>query len=226
MFPAALLQRLYDAGFVAVLTIENLADAVPLAEALMDGGVHAMELTLRTPVAVQALEAIRDQVPEMIAGAGTVLTPDQIRQVRAAGAEFAVAPGMNPRVVAAAAEASLPFAPGICTPSELELAYEQGCQTLKFFPAEPIGGLHYLKSIAAPLRHLGIRFIPLGGIDAENMEAYLRHPLVHAVGGSWVTPPSCLAEQDWKSISRLAARASTIVQRVRNDLRDHVEANR
>jgi len=220
MFPDSLASQLSEAGFVAVLVIDRVADAVPLAESLRDGGVRAMELTLRTPVAIDALKVIRDAVPEMIAGVGTVLQPTQVLQIREAGAQFAVAPGTNPRVVAAAREAELPFAPGICTPTDLELAVEQGCRLLKFFPADPIGGPRYLNSIASPLAHLGVRFIPLGGIDSENMERYLTNRFVDAVGGSWVTPKELINQQDWAAIRGLAEQASSIVARVRQHQHD------
>ncbi len=142
--------RLHRAGVIAVLVIDDADDAVPLARALITGGVDCIELTLRTPIAIDAMKRIRVEVPEMFVGAGTVLTPEQVNEVKAAGAAFGVAPGMNPRVVAEARRIGLPFAPGICTPTDIELALEQDCRLLKFFPSEPSGGLAYLRSIAAP----------------------------------------------------------------------------
>ena len=168
VFPSELQSRIERAGVMAVLMIDDASNAVPLARALLDGGVTAMELTLRTPVALEALRSIRAEVPEMIAGAGTVLTPQQVHEVQDAGAAFAVAPGVNRRVIREASAAGLPFAPGICTPTDIEMALDEGCRLLKFFPAGPQGGLPYLTSIAAPYQHLGVRFVPLGGISASN----------------------------------------------------------
>lgn len=147
MFSEALASRIWDAGVVAVLVLENVDDAVPLGRALLAGGVNAVELTLRTPSALDALQRIRTELPEMLVGAGTILSPRQVTEALEAGAAFGVAPGMNPRVVSEAARCGLPFAPGVCTPTDVELALESGCRTLKFFPAEPCGGLPYLRTI-------------------------------------------------------------------------------
>lgn len=198
-----------------MLVIDDAADAVPLARALLAGGIDCIELTLRTQVALDALKRIRAEVPEMLAGAGTVLTPEQAREVRAAGAAFGVAPGMNPRVVAEARRVGLPFAPGVCTPTDVELAIEQDCRLLKLFPCEPSGGLAYLRSIAAPFLHLGIQFIPLGGVSAANAEAYLREPSVLALGGSWLAPRELIQRKEWNRITTNAREVSDIVGRVR-----------
>jgi 2-dehydro-3-deoxyphosphogluconate aldolase/(4S)-4-hydroxy-2-oxoglutarate aldolase len=146
MIPSPLASRIESTGIVAVLVIDREEDGPPLAKALLAGGVDVMELTLRTPAALGALRRIRAEVPEMLAGAGTVLTPVQVEEVKKAGAEFAVSPGVNPRVLQAAKDAALPFAPGIATPSDIEHALEFDCRLLKFFPAEPSGGLAYIKS--------------------------------------------------------------------------------
>ena len=185
---AELVSRIERCGVIAVLVIDEVKDAVPVARALIDGGIDVMELTLRTPSALGALAAIRAEVPAMLAGIGTILRPDQVREVYDTGAAFGVAPGTNRRVVEAAQRVGLPFAPGIATPSDLETALELGCHDVKFFPAGPLGGLEYLKSLAAPYTHLGVRFIPLGGMKPENLGAYLIDPLILAVGGSWLAP--------------------------------------
>jgi len=215
MFDSELSGRLHDCGVVAVLMLERAEDAVPLARALYDGGVGAMELTLRTPAAVDALKAIVADVPEMLAGVGTILTPDQVATVHEAGAAFGVAPGCSPCVVAAAREVGLPFAPGVATPTEVEQAIRLGCRTLKLFPAERLGGLPYLKSMAAPFTHLGVRFVPLGGVNASNMADYLGDPLILAVGGSWVAPKDRIAAKDWAGIGETAARVSALVREIR-----------
>lgn len=215
MFPEPYFSRLHRTGVVAVLVVDDAADAVPLANALLAGGVDCMELTLRTPAAMDALRRIRENAPDMMAGVGTVLSPAQVQEAVAAGAVFGVAPGMNPRVVAAAQAAGLPFAPGVCTPSDVELAVEAGCRLLKFFPAEPCGGLAYLLSIAAPFAHLGVRFIPLGGIGADNAEHYLAKPCIHALGGSWIAPREAIQRKDWAAITRNAREAADFVLRAR-----------
>ena len=163
-FPTSMLDRISSAGVIAVMVVDQAVDAVPLARALIACGIDVMELTLRTPAALEALRLIKQEVPEMLAGVGTVLTRSQIDEVVDAGGAFAVAPGLNPSVVQHAQSLGLPFAPGVATPSEIERAVELGCRELKFFPAEPIGGLQYLRSMAAPYSHLGLKFIPLGGI--------------------------------------------------------------
>ncbi len=209
-FPAEQLHRLRETGVVAVLILDDLATAVPTARALLAGGITVMELTLRTPVALDCLRAIVAEVPEMTAGVGTILTPAQVDEALAAGAAFGVAPGVNPRVLGRAAEVGLPFGPGAATPTDVEAALEFGCRTIKFFPAEPIGGLPYLAAMAAPYRHLGVRFIPLGGVNAANLATYLQAPDVLAVGGSWLAPADLLRTQNWGAITQRAAEARRI----------------
>lgn len=214
-FPERLRSQLEQAGIVAVLIVDRVADAVPLARALLAGGVDVMELTLRTPVALDSLRAIRAEVPEMLAGVGTILTPAQVTQAREAGAAFGVSPGLNRRVLDAAAAEGLPFAPGVATPSDIEAAIECGCRLLKFFPCEPSGGLPFLKAMAAPYLHIGLKFVPLGGVNPKNMPAYLSDPLIAAVGGSWLAPKDLTAAGNWPAITALAAEAREAVRAVR-----------
>ncbi len=208
-------EQIRQCGVIAVLVIDRVEDGVPLAHALLDGGVNVMELTLRTPAAVGALKAIKAQVPEMTAGIGTILTPDQVREVSEAGAAFGVAPGLNPRVVKTANECGLAFSPGVATPSEIEMAVEMDCKVLKFFPAEPMGGLKYLDAVAAPYAHLGLQFMPLGGVNAQNLESYLGSKHVLAIGGSWIAKRDAIADHDWASITRNAREAVDIVKNAR-----------
>ncbi len=215
MFPAGLFERVCQAGVVAVLVVDRVEDAEPLAEALLAGGISAMELTLRTPVALEALSAVRSRVPQMLAGVGTVLTPDQLRQARDAGADFGVSPGVNPRVLRAAIAEKFPFAPGVMTPSDIEVALEYGCDLLKFFPAEPTGGLSFLKAIAAPYTSHNLRFIPLGGLNAGHIGPYLSDPLISAIGGSWLAPREVIAAGNWQRITMVASEARKIVDEVR-----------
>lgn len=212
--PAA--KKICDRGVVAVLMIDRVEDAVPVARALLDGGVDVMELTLRTEAAMGALKSVKAEVPEMLAGVGTILTPDQVAEVYEAGADFGVAPGMNPRVLQAAQDAGLPFAPGIMTPSDIEAAIEFGCQVLKFFPASSSGGLAHLKNIAAPYQHLGLKYIPLGGINQANMGDYLTNPIIAAIGGSWLASKAFIAEQNWTAITENAKAAIAAVSEARS----------
>jgi 2-dehydro-3-deoxyphosphogluconate aldolase/(4S)-4-hydroxy-2-oxoglutarate aldolase len=215
-FLQTIADRIKKTGIIAVLIIDRVEDGVPLAKALIQGGVDVMELTLRTDAALGALKEIRAHVPEMLAGVGTVLTPAQVAAVKAAGAEFAVSPGINPRVVNAAVEAGIPFGPGVATPTDIENALECGCTLLKFFPAEPSGGLAFLKAMAAPYLHLGVQFIPLGGVNEKNMGTYLADPLIAAIGGSWLAPRELIREGRWAEITQLAKSAVEIIKSTRN----------
>ena len=196
------------APVVPVLTIGRTADAVPLARALVKGGLPVLEITLRTATALEALKAIAAEVPDAVVGAGTVLKPGQFDQIRQAGARFAVSPGCTPGLVTAARAAGLPFLPGIQTVSEAMVLAEQGFGLLKFFPADAAGGLVWLKAVAAPLA--GLRFCPTGGIGADTAQAYLSLANVACVGGSWVAPREAVAAGDWAGIERLAAAASRL----------------
>ncbi len=210
-----LTQSLHRSGVIAVLMIDRADDAVPLARALLAGGVNTIELTLRTDAALESLRRIRAEVSEMTVGVGTILTPQQANDAKEAGASFGVAPGMNPRVVAEAVRIGLPFAPGVCTPTDIELALEAGCKVLKFFPSEPCGGLPYLRTISAPFMHLCVQFIPLGGVAPANAAQYLSEPSVLALGGSWLAPKDLIAKGDWAAITKLAREATDIVKQIR-----------
>ncbi|MGJ8695358.1 MAG: bifunctional 4-hydroxy-2-oxoglutarate aldolase/2-dehydro-3-deoxy-phosphogluconate aldolase [Verrucomicrobiaceae bacterium] len=203
-FPEELLNHLESRGVVAGFSVEKIEHAVPLAKALLAGGIDVIELTLRTSIGLDAVKLIADEVPEMVVGVGTILTPETAVAVKEAGGHFGVAPGMNARVVKAAQEAGLPFAPGICTPSDLEAAIELGCRFVKFFPAEASGGLTYLKSMAAPYNHLGIRYFPLGGVNSENMIDYLAEDIVPTVGGTWIVSKDLVQNEDWAGITAAA----------------------
>lgn len=214
-FDLQLAFSIQQTGIVAVLVVDDAKDAEPLARALLAGGVNVIELTLRTPAVLDALREIKTHVPEVIAGVGTILTVGQVGQVVEAGGAFGVAPGINPRVLAAAREAGLSFAPGVLTPSDIELAVEHDCKLLKFFPAEPSGGLAYLKAISAPYAHLGLRFVPLGGLNASNMASYLADPAIAALGGSWLAPRELIKAGDWKKMTALSAKAVEIIKATR-----------
>lgn len=211
-FPQEMLARMQQSGVIAVIVVDQAEHVVPLGRALIACGIDVMELTLRTPAAIDALRLMRREVPEMLAGVGTVLNVDQLDAIVDAGADFAVAPGLNPKVVTRARERGLPFAPGVVTPSEVELAIELGCRELKFFPAEPSGGIKYLRSMVAPYEHLGLRFIPLGGVSAENMASYLYDDAVLAVGGSWIAPRKLIQTANWSAVIDYATEARRIVR--------------
>jgi 2-dehydro-3-deoxyphosphogluconate aldolase/(4S)-4-hydroxy-2-oxoglutarate aldolase len=199
------------APVVPVLTIERAADAVPLARALVKGGLRVLEITLRTGLALDALKAIAAEVPDAVVGAGTVLESAQFDQIRRAGARFAVSPGGTPALVTAARAAGLPFLPGIQTVSEAMILAEQGFRLMKFFPADGAGGLAWLKAVAAPLA--GLRFCPTGGIGADTAPAFLSLANVACVGGSWVAPREAVTAGDWSRIERLAAAAFELKRR-------------
>lgn len=208
-------KKIHNSGVIAVIVIDQLDHAEPLAQALLRGGVDIIELTLRTPAALAAARIIKDRVPEITLGFGTVLTKDQVHQVIDVGADFAVAPGYNPSIVEEAKVHSLPFAPGVMTPSEIELAVEHGCTTLKYFPAETSGGLKNLNSMAAPYLHLGLQFIPLGGVNQENAEQYLNSNLIAAIGGSWIAQRTLIQNEDWATITTNALNITTLIKKIR-----------
>jgi len=214
-FPIDLQEKVEASGVVAVLVIDDAKHAVPVARALLKGGISAMELTLRTPAAIDAIRAIHDEVPEMLAGVGTVIEPAQIAAVAQAGASFAVAPGFNRKVMETAIEAGMPFAPGISTATDIESALELGCRMLKLFPAEPLGGLNLLKAMAAPYNHLGLKYVPLGGLNVGNMVSYLKSPLIAALGGSWLAPRDLINGEQWGQIEANAKAAADVVKEIR-----------
>ncbi len=199
---------LFSAPVVPVLTVERVADAVPLARALAGGGLRAVEVTLRTKAALDAVRAIRAELPEVVVGVGTVLSPDDVFRALDAGAAFLVSPGTPAVLAGALAEAPVPVLPGCATVSEAMALAERGFPALKLFPAEPSGGARWLKSVAGPLPHL--RFCPTGGIDAGNAATYLALPNVIAVGGSWMTPADAVRSGDFARIGALARQAAVL----------------
>jgi 2-dehydro-3-deoxyphosphogluconate aldolase/(4S)-4-hydroxy-2-oxoglutarate aldolase len=203
---AAFRDELAAAVVVPVLTVEAADVAVEVARALERGGLSTIEITLRTPAAVEAIRAIAAALPQVRVGAGTVLDPEQGAHAIAAGARFIVSPGMTPRLLAAAEKWPVPYLPGAATASEAMALCDLGYRALKFFPAEPAGGAAYLKALAAPLP--SVVFCPTGGIDAANAATYLALSNVVAVGGSWVAPAKEVAARDWLAITALARQAA------------------
>jgi 2-dehydro-3-deoxyphosphogluconate aldolase/(4S)-4-hydroxy-2-oxoglutarate aldolase len=198
-------------GIIAVVEIESEKNAVPLAKALLEGGIKIIELALRTPAAVPSISLIAKEMPQMYIGSGTIIEAGQAAMVKEkGGVHFGVSPGLNSEIVREAIAAGLPFAPGIATPSELEQAISLGCRIVKFFPAEGMGGLSYLKSISAPYNHLGIKYIPTGGISPENLASYAKFSPVLAIGGTWIANKELINAQDWKEITKRAREAKEI----------------
>jgi len=198
-------------GIIAVLEIESEMNAVPIAKALLEGGVKVIELALRTPAALPSIPLIAKEVPQMYIGVGTIIEPGQAAMVKKeSGVRFGVSPGINPEIVKEAIAAGLPFAPGIATPSEIEQALALGCRLVKFFPAEGMGGLSFLKNINAPYNHLGMKYIPLGGVSLENLASYAQFKPVLAIGGSWLATKDLIKAQNWAEITKRAKEAKNI----------------
>jgi 2-dehydro-3-deoxyphosphogluconate aldolase / (4S)-4-hydroxy-2-oxoglutarate aldolase len=195
------------ATVIPVVVVHDAAHAVPIAKALVDGGLPIIELTLRTPVALAAIERIANEVPEIIVGAGTIVDTGQAKQALAAGAQFLVSPGSTADLRAAMRDTGLPHLPGVATVSEVMALLEEGYRDMKFFPAEAAGGARYLRAIHSPVP--AARFCPTGGITPTKLAEYLETPNVGCVGGSWLTPADAVEGHDWARISDLARKASS-----------------
>jgi 2-dehydro-3-deoxyphosphogluconate aldolase/(4S)-4-hydroxy-2-oxoglutarate aldolase len=205
MSEGSIFEAISAAKLLPVVVIENVADAVPLARALVEGGLPVAEVTFRTNAAAEAIAEIARHVPEILLGAGTVLTPAQVDAAKEAGASFLVTPGFNPAVVQRAAEVGLPIVPGINNPSGVEQAMAAGLGVVKFFPAGPSGGSDFIKALSGPYGDM--RFIPTGGVSAKNVGEYLALPAVLACGGSWMVDPKLIAAGDFSEITKLTNEA-------------------
>jgi 2-dehydro-3-deoxyphosphogluconate aldolase / (4S)-4-hydroxy-2-oxoglutarate aldolase len=190
---------------IPVVVVQDAADAVPIARALVDGGLPIIELTLRTPAAMESIERIAAEVPDILVGAGTIVDTSQPKQAAAAGAQFLVSPGSTPRLRAAMRDSGLPHLPGVATVSEVLTLLEDGYTEMKFFPAEAAGGAAYLRAIHSPIP--AARFCPTGGITPTSLASYLALPNVGCVGGSWLTPADAVGRRDWTTIANLASAA-------------------
>lgn len=209
---AQAVQTLSGIRIVPVLVLTSEQKALRLGELLLKHGLGAAEITFRTKEAAAIIRSLTSHFPELYVGAGTILNPDDLGRAFDSGARFAVAPGLNPRVVRAAVESGLPFAPGVCTPSEIEQACDLGCRFLKFFPAEAAGGVSMLKAMAAPYRHLGLKFMPTGGVTSKNAPEYLALGDVAAVGGTWLGKAADLEADEWEKIETLIVEAAAIAK--------------
>lgn len=209
--------RIAELGVVPVIAIDRADQALALADALLEGGLPVAEITFRTAAAGEVIATLASARPELMTGAGTILSTDNLAAARDAGARFGLAPGFDPRITAAARDAGMPFAPGVMTPSELSLAIAEGLSLFKFFPAQAAGGPSMLSAIAAPFAHLKPRFIPTGGVTLENMGEWLSLPAVAAVGGTWIATREDIAKGDFAAITRKARESVSNAARLRED---------
>ncbi len=200
---------------VPVIAIDSVDAALPLADALLEGGLPVAEITFRTAAAAEVIAKIAKERPTMVLGAGTILTAENLGRACDAGAKFGVAPGLNQDVVAEAAHRGLPFMPGVITPSEIEQALAMGLTLLKFFPAEAFGGLRVIKALSAPYAQAGVKFMPTGGVSMANLPDYLAEKVIACVGGTWIASREAIAEKKWAQIRDNCKAAVEIVKRVR-----------
>lgn len=200
-------------GIIPVVVLDDAKDAEPLARALCEGGLPCAEVTFRTAAAAESIRIMSDKFPEMLVGAGTVLTTAQVDEAIACGAKFIVSPGLNPTVVQYCLDKGIPVTPGTQTPSDMEKAIELGLEVVKFFPAEPAGGLSMIKAVAAP--YVGLRFMPTGGISAGNVRDYLAYDRIIACGGSWMVKGDLVKAGKFDEIKALVSEAAAIVREVR-----------
>lgn len=207
------LKKLGEIGIIPVVVLDDAKDAAPLAKALMEGGLPCAEVTFRTAAAADVIREMVTAYPEIFVGAGTVLTIDQANKAIEAGAKFIVSPGLNPEVVQYCINRGIAVCPGTCTPSEVEQALALGLDTVKFFPAEPAGGLGFIKAIAAP--YTNVMFMPTGGINAKNVREYLAYNKILACGGSWMVKKDLVTAGDFEKITELVREAADIVKEVR-----------
>ena len=208
-----MMEQLSRIGIVPVIAINDAADAVPLAQALIDGGLPCAEVTFRTAAAADAIKNMTEAFPDMVVGAGTVLTCEQVDRAVAAGAKFIVSPGYNEDVVKHCIDIDLPVLPGTVTPSEVTAAENLGLKVTKFFPASQYGGLNTIKALAAPF--VGHRFMPTGGVSADNVEEYLSSSAIIACGGTWMVKPALFADGDFSKVEQIARDAMDVVKKVR-----------
>jgi 2-dehydro-3-deoxyphosphogluconate aldolase / (4S)-4-hydroxy-2-oxoglutarate aldolase len=208
-----LLELVRQCGIVPVVSLPKVEHALPLAEALIAGGLACAEITFRTAAAAEAIAQIRTAFPQMLVGAGTVLSAEQARTALDAGAQFVVSPGSSPAVIEYCQGRGATIFPGVATPTEIEAARARGLSVLKFFPAEPMGGVKFLKAVSAPYRD--VRFIPTGGVDATNVRHYLALPPVVACGGSWMVKPELLEQGNFAAVRQMTEQAVALVEEVR-----------
>lgn len=207
------IEKFSEIGIIPVVVLGDSKDAKPLANALIEGGLPCAEVTFRTDAAEESIRIISKEFPQMLVGAGTVLTTEQVDRAVDAGAKFIVSPGLNPKVVAYCVDKGIPITPGTCTPSDIETALEFNLDVVKFFPAEPAGGLKFIKAIAAP--YTSVKFMPTGGINENNVRDYLKYDRIIACGGSWMVKGDFIKEGNFEKIRELTKEAAEIVKEIR-----------
>ena len=207
------LEQIQKTGIIPVVVLDDAKDAEPLAKALCDGGLPCAEVTFRTEAAEECIRIMSEKFPEMFVGAGTILTTEQVDRAVAAGAKFIVSPGLNPRIVKYCVEKGIVITPGCANASDMEQALENGLEVVKFFPAEPAGGLNMIKALAAP--YVGLKFMPTGGISPKNVRDYLAYDRIIACGGSWMCSGDLIKAGDFEKIKELTAEAAAIVKEMR-----------
>jgi 2-dehydro-3-deoxyphosphogluconate aldolase/(4S)-4-hydroxy-2-oxoglutarate aldolase len=207
--------KMEKCGVVPVIAIDSPELAVPMADALISGGLPVAEITFRTKAAAEVMKTLKKERPDLFLGAGTILSVEQLLSAKECGAVFGVAPGLNPQVAEKAREIGFSLFPGVLTPSEIEHGLSFGCKVLKWFPAEASGGIPMLKAVSAPYGHLGIKFIPTGGININNLADYLKLPQVIVVGGTWIAKKDLISAKKWDVIEKNARKAVEAVSQIR-----------
>lgn len=211
-----LFEKIKQYGIMPVIAIQSAEDAIPMADAMIEGGLPCAEITFRTEAAAEVIATLKRERPQLILGAGTVLTVENLRKAKDAGAQFGVAPGLNPAVVEESLKLNMPFIPGVVTPSEVEQALSYGIKVLKFFPAGASGGIDMIKALYAPYGHMGVQFMPTGGVKPENLADYLSSPAVPFAGGTWIAKKDAIAAKEWDKIKENCKQAMELVQKIRS----------
>ena len=207
-------EKLAGYGVVPVIAIDSVDSALGLADALIEGGLPVAEVTFRTEAAADVISVLSNKRPGLILGAGTVLTPENLQKAKDCGAGFAVAPGINPDVVNKAREFGLPFVPGVSNPTDIELGLSLGCKILKFFPAQACGGTKMLNAMSAPYKHSGVKFMPTGGVNIDNLQSYLELPTVIACGGTWIAKKDDISNENWSQIKERCTEVAELMKKI------------
>lgn len=204
-------------GVIPVIAIDDPKRALGLADALIEGGLPVAEITFRTVAAAEVMRLLTAERPDLLLGAGTVLTTQNADLAKDCGAQFALAPGFNPAIVQHAMNIGLPFCPGVATPSEIEVAMAMGCRVLKFFPAEANGGVKFIKALAGPYKHTGLQLVPTGGVTLANLAEYLTTDCVMAVGGTWIATRDDIAQENWGAVAQRCREVRLVVEKIRGE---------
>jgi 2-dehydro-3-deoxyphosphogluconate aldolase/(4S)-4-hydroxy-2-oxoglutarate aldolase len=213
----SIFSKLRAYGVIPVIAIENEESALPLADALIKGGLPVADITFRTPAAASVIKLIHNHRPEVLLGAGTILNVDNLSRAKQSGASFGVAPGLNPIILQKANQLNFPFIPGVMTPTDIEKALSMETNMLKFFPAEASGGLKMIQALAGPYRHAGVQYMPTGGVNLNNLSEYLKSKDILCVGGTWIAPSEAISAGDWSRIQDNCRKTIAIVRTIRGE---------